>query len=60
MVSLELDWQVAKIRHLKDMSFTQMEKVTRLIFPQDDDCILEYKDDDGTLLNLFIMHLLFL
>ena len=27
--------------------FTQMEKVTRLIFPQDDDCILEYKDDDG-------------
>ena len=27
--------------------FTQMEKITRLIFPQDDDCILDYKDDDG-------------
>ena len=27
--------------------FTQMEKITRLIFPQDDDCILKYKDDDG-------------
>lgn len=27
--------------------FTQMEKITRLIFPSDDDCILQYKDDDG-------------
>ena len=33
---------------LKNALFTQLNKITRLIFPQPDDHILQYLDDDGT------------
>ena len=29
--------------------FTQLNRLTRILFPQEDDCILEYLDDDGQL-----------
>lgn len=29
--------------------FTQLSKLTRLLFPEADDCILNYLDDDGTI-----------
>ena len=29
--------------------FTRLEKITRILYPEQDDCILKYLDDDGTI-----------
>ena len=46
MVNLEQDYKVVRILLQRDI-FTQLQNITRKIYPQYDDNILQYLDDDG-------------